>query len=251
MQVFLPDGKQLDLPEHATALDAAKLIGPKLAEQALGARANGKLWDLLTPLPDGAKIEILTSRKPAEAIDLSRHTLAHVMAQAILEMYEAKGFARDQIKMGVGPVIENGFYYDFDLPEPLKLEELELLEARMRAIIARDLPLKRYEVTREQALERYDGKDQYKTELIEGLPDNEPMTFYQQGSESDFTDLCRGPHIPRTGLIPPHFKLTATSGAYWRGSEKNPMLQPLAAGGGEKTRSSQTRQGNGFVHFFR
>jgi threonyl-tRNA synthetase len=227
MQVFLPDGKQLDLPEHATALDAAKLIGPKLAEQALGARANGKLWDLLTPLPDGAKIEILTSRKPAEAIDLSRHTLAHVMAQSILEMYEAKGFARDRIKMGVGPVIENGFYYDFDLPEQLKLEELELLEARMREIIARDLPLKRYEVTREQALERYDGKDQYKTELIEGLPDNEPMTFYQQGSESDFTDLCRGPHIPRTGLIPPHFKLTATSGAYWRGSEKNPMLQRI------------------------
>ena len=227
MQVFLPDGKQLDLPAHATALDAAKLIGPKLAEQALGARANGKLWDLLTPLPDGAKIEILTSRKPAEAIDLSRHTLAHVMAQSILEMYEAKGFARDQIKMGVGPVIENGFYYDFDLPEPLKLEELELLEARMRAIIVRDLPMKRYAVTREQALERYEGQDQYKTELIEGLPDNEPMTFYQQGSESDFTDLCRGPHIPRTGLIPPHFKLTATSGAYWRGSEKNPMLQRI------------------------
>jgi threonyl-tRNA synthetase len=227
MQVFLPDGKQLDLQPGATALDAAKLIGPKLAEQALGARANGKLWDLLTPLPDGAKIEILTSRKPAEAIDLSRHTLAHVMAQAILEMYEAKGFSRDRIKMGVGPVIENGFYYDFDLPEQLKLEELEELEARMRAIIARDLPMKRYEVTREQALERYDGKDQYKTELIEGLPDNEPMTFYQQGSESDFTDLCRGPHIPRTGLIPPHFKLTATSGAYWRGSEKNPMLQRI------------------------
>ena len=227
MHVFLPDGKQLDLPANATALDAAKLIGPKLAEQALGARANGKLTDLFTPLPDGATIEILTTRKPAEAIDLSRHTLAHVMAQAILEVYEIKGFARSTIKMGVGPVIENGFYYDFDLPEPLKLEELETLEAKMRQIIAKDLPLSRFEVTREQALAEYANRDQYKTELIEGLPDSEPMTFYRQGSESDFTDLCRGPHVPRTGVIPPHFKLTATSGAYWRGSEKNPMLQRI------------------------
>ena len=199
--------------------------GPKLAEQALGARANGKLWDLLTPLPDGAKIEILTSRKPADAIDLARHTLAHVMAQAILELYEGKGFPRNRIKMGVGPVIENGFYYDFDLPEPLKLEELEQLEQKMREIIAKDLPLSRFEVSRAQALETFEGKDRYKTELIEGLPENEAITFYRQGTEADFTDLCRGPHIPRTGLIPPHFKLTATSGAYWRGSEKNPMLQ--------------------------
>ncbi len=227
MQVFLPDGKALDLQNGATALDAASLIGPKLAEQAIGARANGKLWDLLTPLPEGAKLEILTTRKPAEAIDLMRHTLAHVMAQAILEVYGSKGFARDSIKMGVGPVIENGFYYDFDLPEPLKFEELEILENKMREIIARDLKLSRYEVTREQALAEFAGRDRYKTELIEGLPDNEPMTFYRQGSEADFTDLCRGPHIPRTGLIPPHFKLTATSGAYWRGSEKNPMLQRI------------------------
>ena len=225
MHVSLPDGKQLDLPNGATALDAAKLIGPKLAEQALGARADGKLTDVFTPLSDGAKLEILTTRKPAEAIDLVRHTLAHVMAQAILEVYAQKGFGRDRIRMGVGPVIENGFYYDFDLPEPLKLEELELLEAKMREIIARDLPLSRFEVTREHALQEFSGRDRYKTELIEGLPESEAITFYRQGSEADFTDLCRGPHLPRTGLIPPHFKLTATSGAYWRGSEKNPMLQ--------------------------
>jgi threonyl-tRNA synthetase len=225
MHVYLPDGKQLDLPDGATALDAAKLIGPKLAEQALGARADGKLTDIFSPLPNGARLEILTTRKPAEAIDLARHTLAHVMAQAILELYASKGFARDRIRMGVGPVIENGFYYDFDLPEPLKLEELEVLETRMREIIARDLPLTRFEVTRAQALEEFSGRDRYKTELIEGLPESEAITFYRQGSESDFTDLCRGPHLPRTGLIPPHFKLTATSGAYWRGSEKNPMLQ--------------------------
>jgi threonyl-tRNA synthetase len=227
MQIYLPDGKALELNAGATALDAAKLIGPKLAEQAIGARVDGKLSDIFTPLPDGAKLEILTTRKPAEVIDLMRHTLAHVMAQAILELYGTKGFARDSIKMGVGPVIENGFYYDFDLPEALKFEELEALENKMREIIARDLPLSRFEVTRDQALSEFSGRDRYKTELIEGLPDNEPMTFYRQGTESDFTDLCRGPHIPRTGLIAPHFKLTATSGAYWRGSEKNPMLQRI------------------------
>ncbi|MFN3266958.1 MAG: threonine--tRNA ligase [Deinococcales bacterium] len=227
MQIYLPDGKALELQAGATAFDAAKQIGPKLAEQAIGARVDGKLSDIFTPLPDGAKLEILTTRRPAEAIDLMRHTLAHVMAQAILELYSTKGFAKDRIKMGVGPVIENGFYYDFDLPEPLKFEELEALEAKMREIIGRDLPLSRYEVTREQALAEFSGRDRYKTELIEGLPDNEPITFYRQGSKDDFTDLCRGPHIPRTGLIAPHFKLTATSGAYWRGSEKNPMLQRI------------------------
>ena len=225
MQIYLPDGKALELPNGATALDAAKLIGPKLAEQAIGAKVDGKLTDIFTPLPDSTRLEIITTRKPDAAIDLARHTLAHVMAQAILELYAEKGFTKDRIRMGVGPVIENGFYYDFDLPEPLKLEELEPLEAKMRAIIARDLPLSRFEVTRAQALETFEGRDRYKTELIEGLPENEAITFYRQGLESDFTDLCRGPHLPRTGLIPPHWKLTATSGAYWRGSEKNPMLQ--------------------------
>jgi threonyl-tRNA synthetase len=227
MHVVLPDGKQLELQAGATALDAAKLIGPKLAEQAIGARADGKLTDIFSPLPDGAKLEIITTRKPAEGIDLARHTLAHVMAQAILELYAEKGFSRDQIRMGIGPVIENGFYYDFDLPEPLKFEELEVLEGKMREIINRDLPLSRFEVTREHALNEFSGRDRFKTELIEGLPEGEAITFYRQGTEGDFTDLCRGPHLPRTGLIPPHFKLTATSGAYWRGSEKNPMLQRI------------------------
>ncbi len=227
MQVSLPDGKILELPGGATALDAAKMIGPKLAEQALGARVDGKLTDIFTPLPDGAKLEILTSRKPAEAIDLARHTLAHIMAQAILELYQEKGYSRDRIKMGIGPVIENGFYYDFDLPEPLKFEELETLESKMREIIKRDLPLTRFEVSREAALKTFEGRDRYKTELIEGLPAGEIISFYRQGTEADFTDLCRGPHVPRTSLIPQHFKLTATSGAYWRGSEKNPMLQRI------------------------
>ena len=225
MIATLPDGKRLELPERATPLDAAAQIGPRLAKDAVGARVNGQLADLLTPIPDGASIEILTTRKPADWLDLARHTLAHVMAQAVLEHYEARGFGRERVRMGVGPVIENGFYYDFDLPEPLGAEELPRVEERMRAILARDLPLERFEVTRDQALASYRGRDRFKTELIEGLPEGETISFYRQGSESDFTDLCRGPHVPRTGLIPPHFRLTSTSGAYWRGSEKNPMLQ--------------------------
>ena len=227
MQVVLPDGKQLDLPAAATALDAAAAIGPRLAKDAIGARVNGKLTDVLTPLPDGAQLEIITTRKPAEAIDLARHTLAHVMAQAVVEHYRAKGFPRESVRMGIGPVIENGFYYDFDLPEPLGAEELPAVEERMRRIVERDLPLHRFEVTREQALAEFSGRDRFKTELIEGLPEGEAITFYRQGGEEDFTDLCRGPHVPRTGLIPPHFRLTSTSGAYWRGSEKNPMLQRI------------------------
>ena len=130
MLISLPDGKQLELAAGATAFDAASMIGPRLAKDAIGAKVNGKLFDIFTPLIDGATLEIITTKKPADAIDLARHTLAHVMAQAILELYETKGFARDRIKMGVGPVIENGFYYDFDLPEPLKLEELELLDRK-------------------------------------------------------------------------------------------------------------------------
>ena len=228
MQVFLPDGKSLQLNGGATARDAALMIGPRLAHDALGARVNGTLFDLHTPLPDGAKLEILTSRKPAEAIDLARHTLAHIMAQSVVEFFLEKGFPRDAVKMGVGPIIENGFYYDFDLPEPITNDDLPNIEARMQDIVRRDLPLSRFEVTRAEALAEFAGRDRYKTELIEGLPEDQAITFYRQGAGAgEFTDLCRGPHVPRTGVIPPFFKLTSTSGAYWRGSEKNPMLQRI------------------------
>ena len=227
MQVSLPDGKILELPVGATALDAAAAIGPRLAKDAIGARANGKLTDIFTALPDGATLEIITTKKPNEAIDLARHTLAHVMAQAILELYGDKGFSRDTIKMGIGPVIENGFYYDFDLPEALKFEELETLELKMREIIKRDLPLSKFTVSREQALGTFEGRDRYKTELIEGLPAGEIISFYRQGTESDFTDLCRGPHLPNTRMIGNGYSLTRLAAAYWRGSEKNPQLQRI------------------------
>ena len=221
MHVFLPDGKQLDLPDHATALDAAKAIGPRLAQDALAATANGVLTDLMTPLPEGAQISLITKKNPAQAESVFRHSLAHAMSQAVGEYYERKGFPRSAVKRGVGPSIENGFYQDFDLPEPLREEDLPEIEAIMREIIGRNLEITRTDVGKAAALEQF-GYDPYKVELISELPDDEPITFYTQG---EYVDLCRGPHFPSTGKLPAAFKLTSTSGAYWRGSEKNPILQ--------------------------
>lgn len=224
MYVTLPDGKQLELAEHATAMDVAQAIGPGLAKAALGATANGQLVDLLTELPDASEVSILT-KKNDEVITLMRHTLAHVMAQAVREVLVAEGFKPEAVKMGIGPVIENGFYYDFDLPRSLTQEDLGTIEAKMQEIVAAKLPLRKYELSRADALSRFAGKDPYKTELITDLPEDVALTFYEQGGEAGFTDLCRGPHVPNTGDIPKFFKLMSVAGAYWRGDETRPMLQ--------------------------
>lgn len=223
MHVTLPDGKQLDLPRGATALDAARSIGPRLAQDALAATANGELVDLLTPLPDGAAITLITKKNPADAAPVFRHSLGHVMSQAVGEFYAAKGYGPQDIKRGVGPSIENGWYQDFDLPEPLREEDLPEIERLMREIIGRGLDFSRREVSKDEALAQFPA-DPYKAELIRELPEDEAITLYQQG---DYTDLCRGPHFPNTGKLPTAFKLMSTSGAYWRGSEKNPILQRI------------------------
>ncbi len=226
MHVVLPDGKQLDLPDRATGADVAAAIGPGLARAALGLHVDGRLSDLLSEVPDGATVQILTGRDAADVIELQRHTLAHVLAQAVREHLEAEGHAPTSVRLGIGPVIEHGFYYDFDLPRSLTPDDLEAIEARMHAIIAADLPLERTVVERDEALARYRAlQDPYKVELIEDLPEGVPITFYRQGGEAGFTDLCRGPHVPRTGALPTHFKLTSLAGAYWRGDERRPMLQ--------------------------
>ena len=180
MHVVLPDGKQLDLQQGATALDAAKAIGPRLAQDALAATSNGELVDLLTPLPDGAAITLITKKNPEAAAPLFRHSLGHVMSQAVGEFYRGKGYGDDAIKRGVGPSIENGWYQDFDLPEPLKEEDLPEIEKLMREIIGRNLEFSRREVSKAEGLAQF-PHDPYKKELIEGLPDDEPITFYQQG----------------------------------------------------------------------
>ncbi|PYE55204.1 threonine--tRNA ligase [Deinococcus yavapaiensis] len=221
MQVTLPDGKQLDLADNATAMDVARSIGPRLAQDAIAARVDGILHDLMTPLPSGAQIGIVTKKNMNDAEEVWRHTLGHVMSQAVGQYYKEKGHAPESVKRGVGPVIENGFYQDFDLPEPLREEDLPEIERRMAAILDANLDVTRREVSREEGL-KFFSYDPYKVELISELPDSAPITLYSQG---DYTDLCRGPHVPRTGVLPKSFKLMSTSGAYWRGSEKNPMLQ--------------------------
>jgi threonyl-tRNA synthetase len=221
MHVTLPDGKQLELQQGATALDAAKAIGPRLAQDALAATANGQLMDLMTPLPDGAAIGIITKKKPEDAAPLFRHSLGHVLSQAVGEFYVAKGFPATAVRRGVGPAIENGFYQDFDLPEPLSEEDFPAIEAIMQGILARNLDITRADVGKAAALAQF-AYDPYKVELITALPDDEPITFYSQG---DYVDLCRGPHFPRTGALPTAFKLMSTSSAYWRGDANNPTLQ--------------------------
>ena len=229
MHVVLPDGKRLDLQDGASGADVAAAIGPGLAKAALGIKFGGKLSDLQSAVPDGAEVAIVTKRDP-ESLFLKRHTLAHVMAQAVREQLVSEGFAPNSVHMAIGPVIENGFYYDFDLPRSLVPEDLPVIEERMRKLVAADMPLVKFELPRSEALARFERLgDPYKVELITDLPAGEPITFYQQGGEGDagFTDLCRGPHVPRTGVIDPHFKLMSVAGAYWRGDESRPMLQRI------------------------
>jgi threonyl-tRNA synthetase len=152
MHVVLPDGQRLEVAPGATAADVAAAIGPGLARAAVGARVDGSLVDLLAPLPDGGAVSIVTKRDAADVLTLQRHTLAHVLAQAVRELMVAEGHPPASVKMGIGPVIEHGFYYDFDLPRTLTPDDLEALEVRMRAVVAAKLPLRRFEMARSDAL---------------------------------------------------------------------------------------------------
>ncbi len=225
MTVVLPDGRKLELAGGATGFDVAEAIGPGLAKAARGMKVDGTVTDLFTAVPDGATVAILTDRD-AETVELGRHTLAHITAQAVREHLTAEGHPASSVRMGIGPVIENGFYYDFDLPRNLTPEDLPLIEERMRAIVRAGLPLRKYQLPRTEALDRYRQLDDpYKQELISDLPEGETITFYEQGGDAGFTDLCRGPHVPSTANVPKHFRLMSLAGAYWRGDEKRPMLQ--------------------------
>jgi len=230
MHVFLPDGQRLELSVGATAADAAAAIGAGLARAARGAQVDGVLTDLMTPLPEGAQLAVVTTRDREPLLALQRHTLAHVMAQAVAGLMAAEGHPSSSVKMGIGPVIEHGFYYDFDLPRSLTPEDLEAIDARMRDLMAAKLTLSRTEVSRADALAHWRRLgDPYKVELIEDLPEDVAITFYNQGGEEGFTDLCRGPHVPNTGDVTPHFRLMSVAGAYWRGDESRPMMQRIYA----------------------
>jgi threonyl-tRNA synthetase len=218
MKVTLPDDRALELPEGATGADLAREIGPGLAKAALAVRANGRTLDLAAPLPAGQRVEVLTDRSP-DALELIRHDAAHVMATAVMELYPG-------VKISIGPPIENGFYYDFEFPEGVKIsdDDLARIEEAMRAHVKADEPFERADVGVDEAARRFadEGQD-YKVELIRDLVANEGVETVSLYRNGPFTDLCRGPHGPSTGRIKA-FKLQSVAGAYWRGDERNKML---------------------------
>ncbi len=216
--VNLPDGTPLELDGGATGADAAAAIGPGLAKAALAIRVDGELRDLSAPLPDGAEIAILTDRDP-EALELIRHDAAHVMAEAVQELYPGT-------KVTIGPAIENGFYYDFDFPEEVKVTDadLEKIEGAMRKHIEADEAFERRDVPVAEAIEIFEGQgEDYKVELIRDLISGEGVEAVSLYRNGPFEDLCRGPHGPSTGRIKA-IKLSSLAGAYWRGDEKRQML---------------------------
>jgi threonyl-tRNA synthetase len=204
----------LELPEGASGLDAARAIGPKLAEQAVLVRSNGNVQDLRLPLADGGEIEILTSRNrdDPDALSVLRHSSAHLLAEAVRRLYPG-------VKIAIGPPIENGFYYDFEFPEPIHEADLERIEEEIGRELADGREWQREEISRDEARERFAAEGEtYKVELVDTAEGD--ISLYTQG---DFTDLCRGPHLQDSGPIKA-LKLTGLAGAYWRGDEKNTQL---------------------------
>jgi len=214
MKVVLPDTSELELPEGASGLDAARAIGPKLAEQAVLARVDGATRDIRLPLEDGERIQLLTTRdtQDDDALWVLRHSTAHLLAEAVLRLYRG-------VKIAIGPPIADGFYYDFEFPEPISEADLELIEEEMRREIDEGRSWTREETSLEDALARFAAEEQpYKVELARDA--DGPISLYTQ---ADFTDLCRGPHLQDASPIKA-LKLTSLAGAYWRGDEKNTQL---------------------------
>jgi threonyl-tRNA synthetase len=214
IRVTLPDGSVKPLPAGSTGAELARAIGPGLAKAALAVRVNGEVRDLARPLPDGATVAILTDKDP-QALDVLRHSSAHVLATAVRQLFP-------HARIGFGPPIEDGFYYDFEVPAPFTPEDLERIEAKMKEVAAADYPFVREEVSRDEAKRRFTD-DPLKLERIDDLGDGEVISVYTDGP---FVDLCRGPHVPGTGKIK-HVKLLHAAGAYWRGDERRQMLQRI------------------------
>ncbi|BBH21611.1 threonine--tRNA ligase [Paenibacillus baekrokdamisoli] len=218
IQVKLPDGAIREYAQGTTVEEIAGSISPGLRKNAIAGKRNGKVIDVYTPLQEDASIEIVTVDS-ADGLEVYRHSTAHLMAQAIKRLY-----GKTEVKLGIGPVIEDGFYYDIDLEKSLTPEDLTKIEKEMERIVQEDLPIRRRVVSREEAIAIFtELNDPLKLELIRDLPVEAELTIYDQG---EFFDLCRGPHLPSTGKIKA-FKLLSIAGAYWRGDSKNKMLQRI------------------------
>ena len=215
IKIKLKDNSVLEVEENLSVLEIAKNISEGLARMATAAEIDGEVVDLRTIVNKDCSLNILTFASDLNGKKAYWHTTSHIMAQAVKRLYP-------EIKLAIGPSIDNGFYYDFDTDKPFTPEMLEAIEAEMKKVIKEDISLERFELPKNEAIELM--KDEpYKVELINDLPEGETISFYKQG---DFTDLCAGPHLMSTGKVKA-VKLLASSGAYWRGDEKNKMLQRI------------------------
>src|SRR6204780_5445575 len=212
--ITLPDGSQKNVPPGSSPLDIAKSIGPRLVDDAVVARVDGDLWDLTRPFEKDAKLDILTSKNP-EALQVYRHSTAHLLAAAVLELFP-------ETQLGIGPPTDTGFYYDFQRETPFTPEDLEKIEKRMEELQAKNLPFERQMTPKEVGLAKY-ADDWMKRELIEERA-GEIFSEYTLGPQ--FIDFCRGPHVPSTSRLKA-FKLLSVAGAYWKGDEHNPRLQRI------------------------
>lgn len=218
IKMTFPDGAVKEYPKGSSTEDIAASISPGLKKKALAGKVNGELLDLRTPIEEDGSLEIITQDAP-EALEIMRHSTAHLMAQAIKRLYKDT-----KVQLGVGPVIENGFYYDIDMEESITPEDLGKIEKEMKKIVNSNIEIERKEVSREEAIQFFkEVGDELKLELIDAIPAGEKVTIYQQG---EFFDLCRGVHVPSTGKIK-EFKLLSMAGAYWRGDSDNQMLQRI------------------------
>jgi len=219
VKITLPDGSVLDIKGNICGYDVAAKISQGLAKAALAVKVNDVLQDLTTPITTDSTVTIITA-KDKDGLHILRHSASHVMAQAVKELWP-------DVQVTIGPAIDNGFYYDFARKEPFKVEDFEIIEAKMREIVKRDEKIERIVLPRDEAIKFFkDLGEHYKAEIINDLPESEIISLYKQGS---FTDLCRGPHVPSTGKIGDAFKLMKVAGAYWRGNSENEMLQRIYA----------------------
>jgi len=216
IQLTLPDGAIREVPQGTTGFAVATSIGARLAKDALAVKLNGSVVDLSRPLTESGTFEVVTP-KHRDALELYRHSTAHLCANAVTRLFPG-------VKIGIGPAIENGFYYDFDPGRPFTQEDLEKIEAEMRKIVAENNVVVRKEMSKADAVKIFEAQgDHLKVEIVSGIPEGAAISCYEQ---KDFIDLCRGPHVPSTGRLGV-FKLTHSAGAYWKGDERNPMLQRI------------------------
>jgi threonyl-tRNA synthetase len=216
MQVQLPDGSTREVPDNATVGDVAAAIGKRLAKDALAGKVNDRIVDIYAKVPENARVEIVTPKSEA-GLETIRHSTAHLMAMAVQELFPGT-------QVTIGPVIENGFFYDFGTDRPFTDEDLRRIEEKMQEIVKRDLPIRREEWSRDAAIKLFDDLgEKFKVEIIRDIPGDQVLSVYRQG---EWFDLCRGPHVPSTGRLGA-FKLLSVAGAYWRGDSRNQMLQRI------------------------